>query len=112
MKMTTRVMEMRQLIGGLEIPAHGEVALKPGGYHLMFMALKHPMVKGETVKATLTFAHAGQVSVDFPVMGVGAASGDMKGNEGCGAAAQPRRRQRTPWRVLSPSVASPISPRR
>lgn len=73
MKMNNGVMEMRQVIGGLEIPAHGVVALKPGGYHLMFLALKHPMVKGETVKATLTFAHAGQVSIDFPVMGVGAA---------------------------------------
>jgi periplasmic copper chaperone A len=80
MKMKNGVMEMRQVAGGLEIPAHKTVALAPNGYHLMFMHLKHPLVKGEPVKATLTFAHAGQVAVDFPVMAVGSPGpGGMKG---------------------------------
>ncbi|WP_292236111.1 copper chaperone PCu(A)C, partial [Mesorhizobium sp.] len=34
------VMTMRPVGGGLEIPAGGKVALKPGGYHLMFVGLK------------------------------------------------------------------------
>lgn len=72
MKMSKSVMQMREVAGGLEIPAHKTVALAPNGFHLMFTQLKHPLVKGQTVKATLTFAHAGQVAVDFPVMGVGA----------------------------------------
>jgi copper(I)-binding protein len=78
MSMTNGVMKMREVAGGLEIPAHETVKLKPGGYHLMFMDLKHPLVKGQTVKATLTFERAGQVPVDFPVMGVGAAGPDGK----------------------------------
>jgi copper(I)-binding protein len=81
MKMNNGVMEMRQVNDGLEVPAHGVVALKPGGYHLMFVALKHPLVKGETFKAMLTFAHAGQVAVAFPVMGVGAAGPAAKSHD-------------------------------
>ena len=74
-------MEMRELKDGLAIPAHGSVALAPGGYHLMFTHLAHPLVKGETVKATLRFEHAGPVDVTFSVMGIGAmgTGGAMKG---------------------------------
>ena len=47
----------------------------------MFTGLKRPLVKGESVKATLTFEHAGAVAVDFAVQGVGGAapSDGMKG---------------------------------
>lgn len=86
MSMEGGVMKMRELKDGLAIPAHGSVKLAPSGYHLMFTSLKHPLVKGESVKATLTFEHAGAVVVDFAVQGVGAAGpggamkgGDMKG---------------------------------
>ena len=72
MKMNGGVMQMREIVGGLEIPAHGAVKLAPGGSHLMFLGLKHPLAKGDTVKATLTFEHAGQITVDLPVLGVGA----------------------------------------
>jgi periplasmic copper chaperone A len=83
MKLTGGVMQMREISGGLEIPAHKTVTLAPNGNHLMFVDLKHPLAKGETVKATLTFEHAGQVAVDMPVLAIGAmGSGtphDMKG---------------------------------
>jgi copper(I)-binding protein len=78
------VMEMRELKTGLNIPAHGSVGLAPGGYHLMFTHLSQGLIKGETLKTTLTFEHAGDVEVDFPVVapgasGPGAKGGDMKG---------------------------------
>ncbi len=73
------VMEMREVAGGLEIPAHGTVGLAPGGYHIMLTHLTHPLAKGESVKATLSFEHAGPVEVEFKVVGVGASSGGMKG---------------------------------
>ena len=79
MSMQGNVMQMRELKDGLAIPAHGDVKLSPGGYHIMLTGLKHSLVKGETAKVTLTFERAGAVTVDFPVVGVGAASGDMKG---------------------------------
>jgi periplasmic copper chaperone A len=80
MKMNGGVMEMREIVGGLEIPAHKTVTLAPGGSHLMFVGLKHPLTRGETVKVTLTFAHSGQVTVELPVLGVGSPGpGAMKG---------------------------------
>jgi copper(I)-binding protein len=73
------VSQMRQLTGGLNLPAHGSVALAPGGYHIMLTHLTHPLTKGETVKLTLNFEHAGSVEVDFKVVGVGAVgTGGMK----------------------------------
>jgi copper(I)-binding protein len=81
MKSESGVMEMREVPGGLNIPAHGSVGLSPGGYHIMFTHLAHPLTKGDTVKATLNFERAGPVAVEFKVMGVGAAGtgGAMKG---------------------------------
>jgi periplasmic copper chaperone A len=78
------VSQMRELKDGLNIPADGSVAFSPGGYHLMFTHLTHPLTKGESVKATLNFEHAGAVEVEFNVMGIGASGtgatgGAMKG---------------------------------
>jgi copper(I)-binding protein len=80
--MQGNVMKMQELKDGLAIPAHGDVKLAPGGYHIMLTGLKHPLVKGETAKVTLTFERAGAVTVDFPVVGIGASGGDTKGMKG------------------------------
>jgi copper(I)-binding protein len=73
------VSQMRELKDGLAIPAHGSVGFSPGGYHLMFTHLTHPLTKGESVKATLNFEHAGPIEVEFSVMGIGASgTGGMK----------------------------------
>jgi copper(I)-binding protein len=83
MKSENGISQMRQLKDGLNIPAHGSVGLSPGGYHLMFTHLTHPLTKGESVKATLNFEHAGPVEVEFNVIGIGAAgTGGMKGMGG------------------------------
>jgi copper(I)-binding protein len=71
MSLDNGIMRMRELPTGLEIPANGEVALSPKGYHVMFTELKQPLKKGETVKAALTFEHAGSIAVEFQVGGVG-----------------------------------------
>ncbi|RWB61274.1 MAG: copper chaperone PCu(A)C [Mesorhizobium sp.] len=69
------VMTMRPVSGGLEIPARGKVALKPGGYHLMFVGLKRQPKQGEKFPATLTFEKAGSVAVEFAVEGMGEMGG-------------------------------------
>jgi len=80
MKMEGGVMKMMETKNGLNVPAHSSVGLAPGGYHLMFTHLTHPLTKGETIKATLNFEHAGPIEVAFPVLGVGAAGpGAAKG---------------------------------
>ncbi|TGQ70958.1 MAG: copper chaperone PCu(A)C [Mesorhizobium sp.] len=69
------VMTMRPVVGGLEIPAGGKVALAPGGYHLMFMGLKRQPKQGEKFAATLTFEKAGTVTIEFAVEGMGEMGG-------------------------------------
>jgi copper(I)-binding protein len=55
MKMNGDVMQMRAVQGGLELPAGKAIELKPGGYHVMLMDLKTPLVKDTTVPLTLVF---------------------------------------------------------
>lgn len=74
MGMTNGVMTMRPLPAGLDIPPNGEVALKPGGYHIMFMDLKAPIALDTPVTGTLTFEKAGTVNVTYKVVPVGATS--------------------------------------
>jgi periplasmic copper chaperone A len=73
MKVQDGVMKMRQLTDGLPVPAHGTVALAPGGDHLMLAKLAHPLTQGETAKLTLVFEHAGTATIDFPIAAIGAA---------------------------------------
>ncbi|MFO1308588.1 MAG: copper chaperone PCu(A)C [Burkholderiales bacterium] len=54
MKMDAGVMRM-SAISALPLPAGKAVELKPGGYHVMLMALKAPLKEGDTVPVTLTF---------------------------------------------------------
>lgn len=64
-------------VTALEIPAGGTVALQPGGLHVMFMGLDHPLAAGDHVPATLVFEKAGEVDVDFQVEARGdSAAGD------------------------------------
>jgi copper(I)-binding protein len=74
MKMEEGVMRMRQLTGGLAVPAGGRVELKPRSLHLMFMQLKTPLVAGQTVPVTLQFEKAGSVAVQFRVEAMGASA--------------------------------------
>ena len=75
MAMADGVMTMRHVPGGLTVPAGGELVLKPGGFHVMFMDLQHPLKKGDKVSGTLTFEKAGTVVVEFAVEAI-AASGE------------------------------------
>ena len=62
MRMEGNVMRMRA-VAAVEIPARATTALKPGGYHVMLMDLKQPLVAGETLLLSLTFAKAGRIDV-------------------------------------------------
>jgi len=58
MKMDGTTMTMRPVAGGLALPAGQNVALRPGGYHLMMMNLKQPLQKGSSFPMTLVFRDA------------------------------------------------------
>jgi len=62
------VMHMKPVEGQrLVIPAGGKVELKPGGYHIMLINLKHQLQEGEVVHLTLKFEKSGEMKVDAPV---------------------------------------------
>lgn len=68
------VASMKEM-SGLEIPAGGIVEMKPGGLHIMLMGLNGPLKKGDTLKLTLNFEHAGAVDVDAKIGDVAQGSG-------------------------------------
>jgi len=74
MKMEGEVMKMAPLADGIEIPPGGEILLKPGGLHVMFMGLKRPLAEGEAAAVTLTFERAGAIELPFAVAPMGAKS--------------------------------------
>jgi len=76
MTMEGGVMRMRPVEGGLEIKPGESVMLKPGGNHMMFLSLKHPLEQGGMVKATLKFERAGTIEVEYPVLAIGAPAPD------------------------------------
>lgn len=61
------MMMMRELRDGLPLPAGETVALAPGGDHLMLLGVKEPLVAGDTVALTLTFATSAPVEVTATV---------------------------------------------
>jgi copper(I)-binding protein len=66
------VARMREVAGGLEIPAGATVELKPGAHHLMFLDLKEPLKEGQTMEGTLRFEKAGTVPLTYRVLSIGA----------------------------------------
>lgn len=72
MTMQGGVMKMRPVAGGLEIKPGETLELKPESYHVMFMDLKAPLMKGQPVKGTLSFEKAGSVDVEYAVEAIGA----------------------------------------
>ena len=76
------IMRMRQVEGGVPVPAHGSVSLKPGSYHVMIMKLRAPIEKGSKLPLPLTFEKAGTVTLHAAVKMKAGASGhsSMKGH--------------------------------
>lgn len=60
------VMSMHPL-AKLEIPAGGQIEMKPGGHHVMLFGLKRSLKPGDHVKVRLTFEKAGPLTVEAHV---------------------------------------------
>jgi hypothetical protein len=65
------VMRMREL-KSLELAPGGSIEAKPGGRHVMFGGLLHPLAAGGKIRGLLQFEHAGGVEVEFDIIGMGA----------------------------------------
>lgn len=60
------VMSM-QPVNYIEIPANGQVELKPGGLHLMLAGLKQDLNPGDRVPLQLVFENAGTIKIEAEV---------------------------------------------
>jgi copper(I)-binding protein len=60
------VMQMRP-VEAIDVPANGEVALKPGSFHIMLIGLNKDLKPGDTFDVTLQFEQAGSVTVQAGV---------------------------------------------
>ena len=80
MSINDGIAKMRDL-SVIEIKPGETLELKPGGSHAMFVNLKQPLSKGEHVKGTLIFEHAGTVQIEFTVESIGAQRSGMDNME-------------------------------
>jgi len=72
------VMTMRA-VPTLVIQPGQTVRFEPGGYHVMLIGLKQPLVVGQRVPATLTFAKAGKIDVELVIQTDAPKPGAMPG---------------------------------
>lgn len=66
MKMADGKMLMMQ-VPAMDVPANGDLKLKPGGYHIMLIGLNRPLAAGETLPIKLKFEKAGEVTVQAQI---------------------------------------------
>lgn len=67
MTMQGDVMKMRELKGGIAVPAGATVTLSPNTLHMMFLKVKSPFKQGGSVSVRLTFEKAGALDMTLPV---------------------------------------------
>ncbi len=61
------VAKMQQVTGGIEIPAQGQIVLKPGGYHVMLIGLVRDLAVGDQFSLTLNFEKSDDVTLQAEV---------------------------------------------
>lgn len=63
------VIKMHEIRDGVPIPAHSTVALKRGGYQLVFTKVPEPFAIGRPVETVLVFEKAGEIALPLEVRG-------------------------------------------
>jgi copper(I)-binding protein len=72
---------MRPAADGIPIPPQGELALEPGGYHVMLAELAQPLEEGDSVDVELEFERAGKLVLRVPVVAASEAARPARGVE-------------------------------
>jgi len=55
------------MVDKVAVPAHGQLAIAPGGYHFMLMQAKHKIMPGDTVHLKLEFSDGQTLEAPFIV---------------------------------------------
>jgi copper(I)-binding protein len=66
-EMSGGVMKMAPMEGGIDLPAGGEMQLKPGGLHVMLIGVQRDLKAGEKITLKLQFEQAGETAVEVQV---------------------------------------------
>lgn len=61
------VMKMVHVEEGFDLPSNGEIHLKRGGDHVMFMGLTESFEQGKKIPLTLIFEEAGEIAIEVEV---------------------------------------------
>ena len=69
----------------LDLPAGGELELKPGSYHVMLIGLKKDLKAGDEITLTLHFQNSEDVTLTIPVMDAENMGGEMNMGEDHGS---------------------------
>jgi copper(I)-binding protein len=77
------MMKMRR-VRRIELPPGEDVALEPGGLHLMLIGLERPLAPEQEVDLTLVFEDGSRVRLTAPVRGAGAGAAGLGGGHRCG----------------------------
>ncbi|MDO5356678.1 MAG: copper chaperone PCu(A)C [Conchiformibius sp.] len=75
------VMRMREVKGGIPLPAKATVELKPGSYHVMFFDLKQTLTVGKTFPLNLKFKNGRSKTITVKVKPMTAAPAHQHGKE-------------------------------
>lgn len=54
-------------VNTVDIPAHDQLVLAPGGYHIMLIDLQRPLLAGEQLPLTLEFENAGTLDITVDI---------------------------------------------
>ncbi|WP_330925915.1 copper chaperone PCu(A)C [Candidatus Sororendozoicomonas aggregata] len=65
-KMEGDIMKMHE-VASLDLPSGTPVKLEPGGYHVMLMGLKQPLIPASEVNVTFQFSDGESLNVAMPV---------------------------------------------
>jgi copper(I)-binding protein len=66
-RMEGEVMKMQMLPDGLQVPAKGEVLLKPGSYHVMLVGMQRDLKPGDRFTIELQFEKSGSLLAESEV---------------------------------------------
>lgn len=67
-------------VDGIDVPAGGELVLKPGSYHIMLLGVKEKLSAGDTFTLEVVFEHSGAISLEVGVVAMDAAMGSIMGH--------------------------------
>lgn len=69
--MTGGVTKMAPVPGGISLPNHGEITMRPAGMHIMLTGVARALEAGNVLPVKMVFRDAGLLEFDVPIVPLG-----------------------------------------